>query len=178
VSLTWAQQVDQYVHNKIGGATPHSKLKQRFTASDLRAYLKSIGHPAWSEASMFLQSHKYQMRWGTTDYMLRCVGRGPGSYWVVDDFDGAQASMANKIDTLSREHVNDILCRAKRMAEGNHTVDGKVLGGTFVGDTSTVDEVKRQTRTIVASWNVMRSLVSLPDFDFTRSWNRKHVTTV
>lgn len=176
--LTWPQWVDRFIDTQLAGKSPTSKLQTSFTAGTLRDYLYNEGHPQYAQASMFLQLHKYQMRWGTTEYMLRCAGKGPSAYWVVDDHQGAKASMEYKIDDLSRQHVNDILCRAKRMSEGNHTVDGKVIGGAFDGDPLILSEIKREAQLVIGSWNFMRSTIyNLPAFDFDKSWNRKYATT-
>lgn len=177
--LSWPQWVDRFIDTKLGGKPPSSKLKCTFTAYDLRKWLVAEGHPQAHQASMFLQLHRHQMRWGTTEYMLRCAAKGPAAYWVVSDFTDAQSSMEYKIDDLSRQHVNDILCRAKRMAEGNHTVDGVVIGGAFVGDATMLAEIKREAQIVMGSWDFMRSTIyNLPRFDFNKSWASKHVVTI
>lgn len=170
--LTWSQWVDYFIDKKLGGKTPDSKLKKTFHVSQLREFLYAEGHPSWAQASMFLQQHRWQQRWGTTDFMLICKGKGPGAYWQVSNWEDAPASMENKIDTLSREHVNDILCRAKRLSEGN-----KANGGAFDGDTDMLAQIKREAEIVVGSWNFMRSSIyKLPAFDFKKSWDRKYVT--
>lgn len=176
--LSWPQWVDRYIDTQLGGKSPSTKLHVTFTASNLRAFLYNEGHPQWAQASMFLQLHKYQMRWGTTEYMLRCAGKGPSAYWVVSNYEDAKVSMQFKINDLSLQHVNDILCRAKRMAEGNHTVDGTVIGGAFVGDDPVLEQVKKDAHSIIAQWSAMRVMCGLKEFDFSKSWNRKYATTI
>lgn len=170
--LTWPGWVDYFINEEISGSTPAAKLNKVFSVSELRQFLYEQGHPSWAQASMFLQQHKYAQRWGTTEYMLRCKGKGPGSVWVVSNHETAQQSMEDKIDTLSREHINDILCRGKRLAEGN-----KAGGGAFDGDVNTLADVKREAEIIIGSWNFMRSTIyKLPAFDATKSWNNKYAT--
>lgn len=167
MSMSWPQWVDHFIATKISGTTPDAKLKKTFCVNDLRNFLRASKHPSWMQASMFLQAHKHAQRWGHTDYMIRCDSKGPDARWVISNWEDVGASMETKIDQLSREHVNDLLCRARRFADGN-TV--------FSGDVPTLESLQRETEIIVGQWNVMRSVVyHLKPINFAKSWFSKYV---
>lgn len=171
--MTHVEWVDHYINTQISGKTPGDKLKKSFTVHAFRSWLRGEGYPSWAQASMMLQAHKFAQRWGTTEYMLRCTGKGPDARWVVSNWEDTSASVETKIDSLSREHVTDLLCRAKRFAEGNSSV-----GGSFDGDATTLTNLKREVELVIGSWNFMRSSIyKLKPIDAVKSWNNKYVVT-